>query len=322
MRQTLRTLAVLAVSLMLVACNDDDSSNTNNNDEVSVVGIPEFANIAHRGASGHAPETTAPAFQIAQSIGDVDYLELDVQLTKDGKLVAIHDTTVDRTTDGSGKVKEHTLEELKALDAGSWFNEEYPERASADYEGLQILTLDEVIERFGVNMKYYIETKSPKMYPDALEEKLVDTVESHGLVERNNVVLQSFRPNSLKKMHELNADIPLIQLVYYWPKKDEDGNRTSDEITDWVSGLPAPADLKASELEAVSEYAVGLGTNYTYGDRKMISPSFVEKAHDAGLLVHVYTINETDTMETLIDDFDVDGLFTNFPDRLSQVQSQ
>ncbi|XOZ35090.1 glycerophosphodiester phosphodiesterase family protein [Halomonadaceae bacterium KBTZ08] len=319
MRQTLKTLALLAVSLMLVACNDDDSSNSSNNDEVSVAGIPEFANIAHRGASGHAPEATEPAFELAQSIGDVDYLEFDVNLSKDGELVVIHDTTVDRTTDGSGKVNEHTLEELKALDAGSWFNEEYPEKASSDYEGLEIMTLDEVIDRFGVNMKYYIETKSPEMYSDALEEKLVDTVESKGLVERDNVVLQSFQPNSLKTMHEMNEDIPLVQLVYYWPKKDEEGKRTSDEITDWVSGLPAPDDFKASDFEAVSEYAVGLGTNHVYGDREMFSPSFVQKAHDAGLLVHIYTINETDTMETLIDEFGVDGIFTNFPDRLAQV---
>ncbi|MEQ6884768.1 glycerophosphodiester phosphodiesterase family protein [Salicola sp. Rm-C-2C1-2] len=325
MKHRLLTLLVLMASTTLVACLDEGSTSNSDQDnkkgnDVSVAGIPEFANIAHRGASGHAPEATAPAFGLAQSIGEVDYLELDVNLSKDGELVVIHDTTVDRTTDGSGKVKDLTLEEIKNLDAGSWFNDEYPEKASPYYKGLEILTLDEVIDRFGVNTKYYIETKSPQMYPDAFEQKLVDTVEKHGLVKRDNVVLQSFQPNSLKKMHKMNADIPLVQLVYYWPKKDEDGNRTRDEITDWVSGLPAPAEFEASDFEAISEYAVGLGTNHTYGDRKMFSPSFVQKVHNAGLLVHIYTINDKNTMNTLINDYEVDGIFTNFPDRLAQLQ--
>ncbi len=81
-------------------------------------------NIAHRGASSYAPENTFAAYDMALAMG-VDHIELDVHFTKDGHIVVIHDDTVDRTTDGSGHVVEHTLAELRSLDAGSWFAPQY-----------------------------------------------------------------------------------------------------------------------------------------------------------------------------------------------------
>src|SRR3989442_1668420 len=77
--------------------------------------------LAHRGASGWAPETTLAAYRLALEM-KVDYLELDVHMTRDGEIVAIHDTTVDRTTGGKGAVGDFTLDQIKQLDAGSWFN--------------------------------------------------------------------------------------------------------------------------------------------------------------------------------------------------------
>ena len=77
--------------------------------------------IGHRGAAGYCPENTFASFNKALDLG-VDYLEIDVQMTKDGELVVIHDTTVNRTTNGKGKVKDYTLKEIQNLDAGSWFD--------------------------------------------------------------------------------------------------------------------------------------------------------------------------------------------------------
>ena len=116
-------------------------------------GIPYPAVIAHRGASYDAPESTAAAYKVARDLG-ADYLELDLQRSKDGVLFALHDDNLQRTTDVASKFPERkdspanafTLAELKTLDAGSWFNSAYPDRARPAYAGLKILTLDEVID--------------------------------------------------------------------------------------------------------------------------------------------------------------------------------
>ena len=105
-------------------------------------------------------------------------LKLDLQMTKDGQLIAMHDEKVDRTTDGTGNVKDMTLAEIKKLDAGSWFNETYPQYANPEYEGLQVPTLEEVFQKFGKNNSYYIETKSPKIYP-GMEKELLRLVDKY-----------------------------------------------------------------------------------------------------------------------------------------------
>ena len=91
---------------------------------------------------------------------NADYLELDLQMTKDGHLIVMHDETVDRTTNGTGWVKDLTLAEIKQLDAGAWFNEANPDKQNAHFIGQQVLTLDEVLRYFGKRENYYIETKN------------------------------------------------------------------------------------------------------------------------------------------------------------------
>jgi len=278
-------------------------------DDRGADGIPAFANIAHRGASGSAPEATLPAFEKAVT-ARADYLEMDIQMSRDGHLVAIHDTYLDRTTDGSGRVGDHTLAELKALDAGSWFNRAYPDRADPAYAGLQLLTLDEIIEAFGTDRRYYIETKSPELYP-GVEAKLIETLEAHGLIERNNVVLQSFSADSLKKLHALNSDVPLVQLLWY--------GRTADGELVEESGLTPPlSSAGVADFRAIARYANGIGPNVEDGGQRVVDASFVTRAHRAGLLVHVYTVDDTGTMNELID-AGVDGIFTNFPARLDRI---
>src|SRR6476661_5933958 len=166
---------------------------------------PEIAIIAHRGASGHAPEHTFAAYDRAVDMG-ADYLEQDLQMTADGELVVLHDETLDRTTDASGPVAERTLDQLRGLDAGSWFDPRFA--------GERIPTLDAVLTRYGHDQRYYIETKAPG---DGMEERLVELLRRHGLIEPAHehwqVLIQSFSEPSLRLMRELEPRLPLIQLV-------------------------------------------------------------------------------------------------------------
>nr|WP_083700807.1 glycerophosphodiester phosphodiesterase [Halomonas sp. 1513] len=274
--------------------------------------LQDFQVIAHRGASGHAPEQTLPALELAHEMG-VDYLELDIQMTADGELVAFHDESLDRATDGKGELKDFTLEELKALDAGSWFNEAYPEYADDAYAGEQILTLGEVIEHFGSDTRYYLETKSPELYP-GIEEAMVEELEAHGLIEDGAALIQSFSQESLLKVQALNDQVPLVQLVWYYP--EEDGE---ERLVEWTGVTPGPSEIEDADFAAIREYAVGIGTNLTYEDElQVIDAAFVEQAQANDLLVHVYTINEQDGMQLLLD-WGVDGIFTDFPDRLNAL---
>jgi len=253
----------------------------------------KLLNVAHRGASGHAPEHTIAAYELGEQMKG-DYIEVDLQMTKDGHLIAMHDETVDRTTNGTGLVKDKTLEEIKELDAGSWFNEKYPEYAKKEYKGLQVPTLEEVFETFGRGADYYIETKSPDVYP-GMEEKLLELLEEYKLTGVNgrssHVIIQSFSQESLLKIHELNPNIPLVQLKSY---------RTPASITD-------------EEIETLKEYAIGVGPNF-----KQIDQAYVEKVRENGLQIHPYTINEKEDMRKALE-WGVTGLFTNFPDRYNEV---
>lgn len=273
--------------------------------------LQSFQVIAHRGASGHAPESTMAAYELAHEWG-VDYLELDAQLSSDGEVVVFHDDAIDRTSDGEGAINDYTLEELKALDTGTWFNEANPDRASDDFAGAQMLTLDELFEHFGHDARYYIETKSPQLNP-GLEEALVEKLEEYDMIENGRVLVQSFEQDSLLKVQELNDDVPLIQLVWYYPSEEDDST-----LVEWTGVTPGPAEITDEDFQAVADYAVGIGTNYLYDGQEVIDADFVQQAQENGLPVHVYTINETEEMERLMD-MGVNGLFTNYPDRLLEL---
>lgn len=250
-------------------------------------------NISHRGASGHAPEHTFPAYELAEMMA-ADYIELDLQMTKDGQLLAMHDESLGRTTTGEGLVKDFTLKQIKKYDAGSWFNQAYPEKAKPEYLGQQVPALREIFERYGRYSRFYIETKSPEIYP-GMEEKLLELLAEYNLIGDNvppgKVLIQSFSPESLKKIHEIDDSIPLIQLLSYY----------------------APAVITDREIAKIKSYAVGIGMHYT-----AISPGYVKKVRDSGLLIYPYTVNESADMEMLMD-WGVSGMFTNYPDRLNKV---
>ena len=155
----------------------------------------------HRGASAYAPENTLPAFELALAQG-ADGIELDVQLSADGALVVIHDETLDRTTTGSGNVADHTLAELRSVDASA---------GHGGYRGVTIPTLAEVLElvaptRVAIN----IELKNSEVPYPGLEEKVVAAVAAFGLAER--VVLSTFNHYSLRKLRPLAGASTLAAL--------------------------------------------------------------------------------------------------------------
>jgi glycerophosphoryl diester phosphodiesterase len=250
--------------------------------------------IGHRGASGHAPEHTIAAYDLALKL-NADYIEQDLQMTKDGVLVVLHDGRLDRTARGDstncrGRVIDKTLAQIKTCDVGRWFNEAFPELARAEYVGQRIPTLEEVIQRYSRRANYYIETKTPDAAP-GMEEKLVELLRRYGIKAdsalRPSVLIQSFSDASLRKIHALDARLPLVQLI---------GTGTSVVIRE--------------SLDRVKTYAVGIGPV-----KGAVDSALVAAAHDRCLVVHPYTVNDSTEMTALIA-MGVDGMFTNFPDRL------
>lgn len=249
----------------------------------------EIVNVSHRGASAYAPEHTMVSYEMGEKMHG-DYIEIDLQMTNDGQLIAMHDVKVDRTTNGSGLVKDFTLEEIKQLDAGSWFNEKYPQFANPEYEGLKVPTLEEVFQKFGKNESYYIETKSPDVYP-GMEKELIRLVDKYE-INKEKLLVQSFSAESLKVMHDLDPSIKLVQLISY---------KTIAAITD-------------AEIEEMKQYAMGVGPNHTY-----LNEEYVQKVVNSGLELHPYTVNNKERMQQLID-WGVTGMFTNYPDLLHEVK--
>ena len=158
--------------------------------------------VAHRGASAGAPEHTIPAYEAALQAG-ADALELDVHLSADDQLVVIHDERLERTTDGRGLVREHTLQQLKRLDAGRWFG-----RA---FRGQRIQTLTEVLERFRDRAAFGVELKGGSDVYPGIEERLLTLVQIYGVTERTLVA--SFDHHALRKCHDLDPEIRLGALV-------------------------------------------------------------------------------------------------------------
>jgi len=153
--------------------------------------------IGHRGAAGYAPENTMVAFERGLSLR-ADAIELDVHPTRDGHLVVIHDPTLERTTNGHGFVSAHSLEQIKTLDAGSWFD--------PSFSNARVPTLIEVLEWARGRTKVVIEIKQgPIFYPN-VEELLIEALDSTGM--RGDVLAISFDHLSVRKLKQLAPDIP------------------------------------------------------------------------------------------------------------------
>jgi glycerophosphoryl diester phosphodiesterase len=238
--------------------------------------------IAHRGFSGVAPENTLAAFQKAIEV-NADMFELDVLLSRDGRVVVIHDDTVERTTDGVGSVSALTLAELRALDAGSWF--------SAEFAGERIPTLEETLELAKDRILVNIEIKTEAVTDQAsggIVDKTLAIVRRADMMDQ--VVISSFDPRALAHTRKLDPSVKTASL--YNAELQED---------------MAPEQV----MEAV-------GSNGFNLSRRQVDAGIVEACHRLDRPVAVYTVNEIDEMKAMLE-LGVDAIFTDHPDRLIEV---
>jgi len=313
-------------------------------------GIPHPAVIAHRGASFDAPESTAAAYKLARDLG-ADYLEMDLQRSKDGVLFALHDDNLQRTTDVATKFPERkdspanafTLAELKTLDAGSWFNTAYPDRARPSFVGLKILTLDEIIDIAQGNPLHkpglYIETKEPKQFP-GLERDLKEKLQDRGWLSpagsklakselavgqgKGKVVLQTFEKSSLELLEKEMPQVPKILLLWVGPGSIEPKSSVTfaqsgdkDKATYYAKQEPkSKAEFQQWVEYAKAQGAIGTGPSVALtkgGDQSysdLVQPWMNQYTHDQGLLVHAYTVDDAVDYQKVMD-AGVDGIFTN-----------
>lgn len=165
--------------------------------------------IAHRGASGCAPEHTRVAFTRALAC-DVDMIELDVQLSLDGELIVMHDLELDRTTTGHGAVREHTAAALRLLDAGRWFG--------PGFAGERVLALDDVLQLVGHRCALNVEIKAPSRDWAVLAARLVRTLRTHSALA--TAVISSFEMGALVAVREQD-DAPRLGLLWQQTQMDE-----------------------------------------------------------------------------------------------------
>lgn len=213
----------------------------------------QFISIAHRGASGYAPENTFAAFNKALELG-FDYIEFDIRISRDGQFVVMHDETVNRTTDGEGYVKDMSVSELKQLDAGSWF--------SPSYSGERIPLLTEVLDEYGGKIGLLVELKSPEEeneIPEALARLLMQYVESGLPLEQ--VLVQSFNAEAIKKFTELAPDIS--------------------------AGIIISKPLDVLTLAAYSQFAQFLSVHHY-----LLTASFISQAEHHGFTVFTWTVKK------------------------------
>lgn len=221
--------------------------------------MTQIINFAHRGASGVCPENTMGAFRRALELGATG-IETDVQMTKDGKLILIHDETVLRTTGEQGFVKDYTFEEIQKLDAGSWFSEEFRGERLPALEELLELTKDR-----GTIVN--IELKNGSIQYPELEEKVIASIRSFGMEDR--VVISSFNHYSLVKCKSIAPEIRTGIL--------------------YVEGL-----YKAWE------YGQSVGADALHALKYAVLPEWVEEAKACGIVYHPWTVNEPEEMKRLI----------------------
>jgi glycerophosphoryl diester phosphodiesterase len=194
--------------------------------------------FGHRGAKAYAPMNTLPAFELAAEQG-AQGIELDVHRSKDGHPVIVHDFSVDATSDGQGLVVEKTLAELKALDAGAWFD--------ARFAGTRIPTLDEVFEAVGARLFVNVEIKSESVETDGVEDVVAACIARHNMGAR--VIVSSFNPLTLHRFRAIAPDVP-VGFLYY--------PGSPDDVLNLLGDLPYEAYHPYHEIitpELVAEYA-------------------------------------------------------------------
>ncbi|MCD1258296.1 glycerophosphodiester phosphodiesterase [Paenibacillus athensensis] len=234
--------------------------------------------IGHRGAAGEAPENTLASFRLALAQG-ADGLELDVHLSNDGEIVVCHDATLDRTTDGSGRIGELRLEEIRRCDAGAWFHE--------SFRGERVPVLAEVLELTPPGVLLNIEVKDAEGSAGAIIDPLLERVNRQGRLR--DVVFSSF---DHKCMRELKRREPTARI-----------------------GLLYAANLADHAGYAA---LLGVAVHSLHPDYRLIGRDDVAAAVAAGLCVYPYTVNRIEALRDMIA-CGVTGIITDFPARLAAL---
>jgi glycerophosphoryl diester phosphodiesterase len=259
---------------------------------------------AHQGGSFEGPSSTLAAIEWSLA-GGATAVELDVHATGDRQIVVSHDETVDRTTNHHGEIAELSLAQLRDMDNAYWWiageavtpgraDGEYVHRAKAPRDrDFALATLEEVSQRFpGVLLNLDIKRSSPDVEP--YEELLAD--ELRRLERTGSVIVASFLDHAIQAFRALAPEV----------------------ATSAATGETATFYFSLQEGSAKVPPAQALQVPATFGDVTVVDERFVEAAHEAGLAVHVWTINEEDEMRAMVD-LGVDGIVSDRPTRLAQV---
>jgi glycerophosphoryl diester phosphodiesterase len=231
--------------------------------------------LAHRGDSAHAPENTIPSFQQALQKG-ADGVELDAKLTVDGHVIVIHDSTLDRTTDGKGRVESSTLEAIRKLDAGQWFDDKF--------KGAKIPLLEEVFETMGKHKIINIELKltSHSDSRDGLVAKVCELINRHNNHEQ--ILFSSFFPSSLRTAQQFLPEIPRGLLT-----------------------MPGFLGLWARSFGFMFGEYQALHPHISSTSREQM-----QRAHRLKRRVHVWTVNAPEEIKQL-KEWGADGIITDDP---------
>ena len=260
-------------------------------DAIENIQQKDFKIIAHKGASGIAPENTLASFQAALDIG-VDIIELDVRQTKDEEIIVFHDQFLDRTTNGMGNVHEYTLEQLKQLDAGSWFSSKFSDQ--------KIPTLKEVLDLVDGRCQVLIEIKhmDHPHYHD-FSDKLVDVIR----LEENGfdwVLLQSYEDKYLEEAQIYDDRIQINKMLI--------GEDSTPLLAFYI------------------ETKLKLGHGDSKGNLKTLNPEFktlsprrIFRMHSRGFKVFTYSVNNREDMIKMLN-MGVDGIITDFPSELVKIR--
>jgi glycerophosphoryl diester phosphodiesterase len=248
-------------------------------------------NYAHQGGAAEAPSSTLFALRRAVDVGS-HALELDVHCTSDGHLVVCHDATVDATTEGTGRIADQTLDDLRRLDNGYRFgpDEGFPHRG----EGMRIATLVEVLEEFpSTYLNFDIKETAPTA--PAYEEKLAAELRRFGRAD--DVIVASFLDGATDAfasfVPEVSTSAGTLAVAEFWRAVQD--------------GAPTPA-MRHHALQVP----------HRFQDTVVVDRRFVDRAHEAGLAVHVWTIDDPAEMEELLA-LDVDGIMTDRPSVLASI---
>lgn len=234
--------------------------------------------IAHRGAPAAAPENTIASFRAALEQG-AQAIEFDVHLTRDGQPVVIHDATVDRCTDGTGPVASMTLAQIRALDAGNWFD--------PAFAGERIPILDEVFEAIPYPTLLIAHLRAHENETDRCERALVDCIERHEA--RKRTIVTHHTRHGLHRLRELDPHLRLCWLPY--------GGEPGQEYID---------------------DAYYMGYRIIQPSLREVDENFVRYAHERQMWINVFWADEVADMERMLD-LGVQGILTNFPERLREV---